>query len=283
MKHIEADKSFLDTGLGLGLSCIENYLLYIYANLNIDYRYLFSKSYVGFSEIAKAFCENKVSYSNFNRIPRLQDTSAQSGILNISENSDFQAINTDDSYICIGVSRQFIQQQYNRDMWRDDHFVLLCNKTGDVYKILNDNPQDIFVLTGNQLENAYNGTVLNIQIIQYEVPYDFKLKYKEEFVDSLGNSADRYLFKAPDLETARDLVGVLRVTRKRIREYCSLYCDTNFMSDYISQIEKVYFMIEYMRIRGRVDHEKVCHSLSALHDIDINIIGEINGKMRVYK
>ena len=63
-----------------GLSCIENYILYLLAQTNGIWQQIFVESYIRFSEIFE--CLNcGQTYSYFKGIPRLQETGDRKSVV----------------------------------------------------------------------------------------------------------------------------------------------------------------------------------------------------------
>lgn len=279
MKMIEADKTYLDQSLGL--SCVENYYLYIMTYNQFEYRPLYANSFVSAGEIARAFCEENTTYAYFNKISRLQETSSRFGIISLTFTETLDNIISTDSYCCIRVARSFFESSYARELWRGDHYMLLCSSSNGNYLLINDIPRDEIKINQEQLFNIFDGKIICFEILKDHIPEDVKEKLLKEFLLSLSQTSPAYEFAIDHLETARDILGILRVTRKRIQQYSSLYLDTDFMTDHIQKIDKTYAMFEYMRLRNRFDYDKVNQSLFEIQENDFRVIDKLNREMRV--
>jgi hypothetical protein len=255
-------------------------LLYILSYLNLDYRFLYAKSFISIDEIVNYFCEENKGYAYFNKIPRLQNIAYDCRILKLSTDNKLTDIIGKDAYACIKVNTDFIKSRYSQQLWRDDHFLLICNIEDDKFTLVNDTPRDIIALSKTQLEKAYDDTTICINIVSDTVTVEIKEKLFIGFVNSISKDHQTISFEFSSLEIARDVLGIIRVARKRIKEYCSLYINTDFMSDYILQIDKMYAMLEYMRLRKRFDYDKIERSLSEIQESDVRIIYRIKQKMR---
>lgn len=280
MKQMKADKSLF--GSTLGLSCVENYLLYIYILQGYDYRYLYSKSFISMSDIVSAFCDDSAQYAYFDKIPRLQDVAVEQGLLTHTVEKDFKASVNQYDYCCIGVSQRFVNEQYGRDLWRDDHFILLCEEKEDEWICLNDNPRDCLSIQKSNMPNIYGGQSVCFQILS-DLDESVKDKLLHDFQEKIGQEQKLYEYKLTDLLVVRDILGILRVTSKRIRDYCSIYFDTLFMNDYLLEIDNLYVLIEYMRLRKREDFDKVHKSLEEIQRRDIEITTILYKRMEMIK
>lgn len=279
MRRIEANKSLFDRGLGL--SCIENYLLYILDYLKVDYRFLYAKSYIPISDVIQSLYINKNSFAYFDGIPRLQNTASEWELVRLSQETDLESILTNDFYSCIRVTPQFIRERYTRELWRDDHFIMLCEDMDNNFLLLNDNPRDLIELDRIQLNEVFSKNAICFEVLTCNDVENLKSKSLKEFISSIALSQLTSSVFVDDLEAARDITGIIRITRKRTEEYCSIFFNTEFMSEYLNQIDKLYVMFEYMRIRNRVDHIKVNQLLSELQVEDSKIFSLINQKVGV--
>ena len=278
MKQIEATKALFDGGLGL--SCLENYLLYIMAHLKFDCRILYAYSYITMSEIARAFFDEKITYAHFDKISRLQGITCDFGIIKLTSIDSIKEIDTCNGYCCIRVNSRFFEKHYVRESWRGDHYILLCNKLNDGYLILNDIPRAVIEMNSEQLLAVFDGNIFCFEFLMESIPNAIKAKLFTEFQSLLPRLNSAYEFKCNNIETARDFLGILRVTRRRIQEYCSIYFDSDFMSENITKIDKSYAMFEYMRLRNRFDYNKVNQSLSEIQENDFSMIDRLNQEMR---
>jgi len=280
MKQIETDKSLLDNILGL--SCVENYLLYICVTLGYDYRPLYAKSFTSVFDVAVAFCDEAVSYAYFDKIPRLQDAASEQGLISLSDVYDFQKGVYNYDYCCIRVTQNFVAQHYGREFWRNDHFILLCNKNKENWICLNDNPRDIIVIKDNDMSQIYAEQSVCFNILS-NVNADIKNNLLIEFRKKITLPPKTYRFNISDLIVARDILGILRITRKRIYEYCSLYFETDFMKDYLSELDSLYVTLEYMRLRRNTDFPKINRTFEHIQIRDFEIIALLNKRLEMVK
>ena len=275
MREIEVNKSLFNNALGL--SCIENYLLYILAARRYDYRYLYAESFVPFFDIAQALHSECVRYAYFNGIPRIMDTARNEGLISLHITEKFAEAALSYDYCCAKVVPEYIKARYGRDFWRDDHYILLCGQNEKGWIFVNDNPRDVIELSGEELSQVYGGRTLCFNILEdvnERIKEDLLERFKKSIAVSTASNKTCDL-SIGSLETARDILGILRVTRKRIREYCSIYIDADFMKEYLSRLDKSYAALEYMRLRGNVDFDVINQMFETLGTNDFETIGLI--------
>lgn len=279
MKEIKVDKSLFDRVLGI--SCIENYFLYVAAYIGIDFRTMYANSYISINEIAHTFIDKKISYAFFNKISRLQNIAYELGIINLTYKSNISYISDCNCYCCIKVNRNFIKKLYERVPWRDDHYMLVCSKENEKFVLLNDIPRDVVEVRVEQLHQVYDGNIVCFKFLMKNISDDIKDKLLNQFLTSLLHPNLSCGFEFDNLEIVRDIIGIIRITRKRIREYSSIYINTDFMADYIAKIDKTYAMIEYLRLRNRFDYNEVKQSFAEIRENDLRMIGKLNREIRL--
>lgn len=278
MKQIDANKSLFDNILGL--SCIENYVLYIFATQNCDYRFLYAQSVIPFHDIAIAICNEAIPYAYFNKILRIQDVACKEGLISLTyvENLDSGVSQYD--YCCIKVTPDFVKERYKRDLWRNDHYILLCNQSQSTWTCLNDNPRDVFKINNKELYNAYGEQAVGVNMLA-NLEDKLKNKLLNEFKYIIAKQHRIYEFSFNNIENARDVLGVLRITRKRIYEYCSIYFNADFIMGYLIEIDKSYAALEYMRLRKKIDFEKIRQMLKQIQIKDLEMMDLLKKKMEM--
>jgi len=149
--------------------------------------------------------------------------------------------------------------------------------------LLNDIPQDALHLDEAQLLAAFDGDAICFDVFLDTLSEESKHKLLDAFRTSSSHLQKAPAFSFDSLEVARDVLGLVRITRRRIREYCAMYFNTDFMVDYLAKMDKLYAMLEYMRLRNRADYGKVNQSFSELQEQDFEVIDLINKRMRLIK
>ena len=276
MKKIDVNKALLDKITGL--SCVENYLIYILLSEHQKIQFLYAKSYISFFDIVKVFCNENASYAYFNKIPRLQETAVDEGLISLNVMADIDEAALNHEYCCVQVKPDYIAERYKRNFWRDDHYLLLCEEHGRKRIFLNDTPRDVFTADDEEVSCFYGGKT---------ICFDMKTSLNQSIKDNLLYAFQSSILKSgnernvfiDNLVVIRDILGILKATRKRIYEYCSMYVDAGFMREYLTGLEREYSALEYMRIRKKYDLDKVNQTLCEIQAQDIAIIELLRKKM----
>ncbi len=248
MKEVCLDKSLFDNALGM--SCVENLLIYIFKTQKITYKYLFFESALSAYDIVQALSHHKNTYSDFRCINRIQDLARNAGMIEICL-LDSPCIPTDlnEKYCCIMVNPTFIRDNYRTQLLRDDHYVLLSPSDFQNYFCINDVPRDIRKLSLVDLYSYYGG-----HAIEFRIKGDFDYGRKEEYLVKLKTSMEKNLYEAVELPRdiliARDIVGILRILRKRLAYMISEFQFVECWKTYIDKLDEFYSRIEYMRLRN---------------------------------
>ncbi len=266
MKKIDMNIDFLKNNHGL--SCVENLVMYILKANNITFQYLFFESFLTYSEIENAFATQKQTYATFNIIPRIQNVAEKEGIIKmvLLNHSDIPQLNSD-YYMMVMVSPEFEKNRYNKELWRDDHYILVSPNSDTEYNYINDNPLDIGKISMNELKKYYNGKAIFIDISNQSF-----LKAPSYYINHFINTCHIDIpcgCLCNDIITLRDIVGVLRVLRKRMYSLLVLSNDVEYMIPYLKSIDQKYMLLEYMRMRKQ-------NNLERLKEIRNDIILEDN-------
>lgn len=240
----------------LGLSCVENLLTYILRINNISLYPLYSNSFLTYSEIENALILQGETYANFRSLDRLQHIAEEEGIIKVDliDRSEPPLLH-DDCYHIVMVLSDFAKDKYNINLWRDDHYILVSQTADNTINYINDHPIDTGELSIEEFRHYYAGHAISINIERYH--YLNSIEYyvesflhlcKPDVVNKNGNL---------DAMTLRDIVGILKVLRKRAYSLVSMLYDVNYMIDYFKLLDRKYSILEYMRIRKHEDDVKL--------------------------
>jgi len=276
MRSLNVDKEIFDNLIGL--SCVENYLLYILAHNRTQYRHIYAHSFISFYDIVDAFCNHDIQYAYFNKIVRVQELAHRKGLVSLSVLSDISDALSSKVYCCFKVTPVFIQTRFGRSLWRDDHYILACNHSDSNWVFLNDNPRDVIKLHHDELLSVYDGNIICFDILR-DFDDNIAGDFLREFKQKLLEPCDSCNVDIKSIEVARDILGVLRISRKRICEYCSHYTSVEFMNNYLMELNKAYAMLEYMRLRNKIDFNKINQELEKLQEEDMKIISLLQQRM----
>ena len=281
MENVISDKSILNNIYGL--SCVENYLLYAMTAEDYEYRPLYHGSYLSFCDVAVEFVENNALYASFYKIPRLHDIATENGLIAVRylENADLLENININGYNIIMIKPEYIKSKYKTELWRDDHYMLISPKDSGNYHYLNDNPRDNGIISLEELKGIYAGKSINITI-KNKISEELKNTFLNVFISSIlsvSSAPQPFNFDLNDVVKARDILGVIRVLRKRIYEYCGMYISMDFYKDYLAELDRFYSLIEYMRIRNSADFDKINQIFEGAQKKDIGFTAEIKNKM----
>lgn len=269
----------------IGLSCIENYILYTLKQKAYNYAHLFYKNYLPFQRIVDEFVSNNGKYASFYCVERLQQTAKECGWINseYAEASQFTTHLSEDDYLAVAVKPWYIKQKYNTALWRGDHFILLKRLDNENYYYLNDIPRDSGVISVGTVEKIYADAYFLFSLNEVDECAERERHglYAKSFVDSLESEkgcTDKNL-SVENVEMLRDIFGILKILRRRIHAYCGNYMDVSFMEEYLAYLDKTYASIEYIRLRKTFSPEKAAELLSVAKNKDVEIIGLVRSEM----
>lgn len=265
------------------LSCVESYLLFIFDINNIEYKHLYSQSFISFNDLSNDFINRKAKYAFYDGVPRLQETACQYKLIDMeSFNSPYiNSICETNTFLVIKIKPSFIEKKYGITMWRDDHYMLIVDCSDEYWTCVNDNPRDIIRMTKSEvLSSLYNGKQIIIKLLG-GITTEIKRSFLNDFRNGMSKQKKVYkIDQIPNEISIRDMIGVLRVLRRRLFEYCSLYFECNFMHDYIKNLDKTYSMIEYLRLRGKLSDDKLQKMIMNIEKKDSELVEIIKEKMK---
>lgn len=255
MKKVQFDKDLLN-GL-YGLSCIENYVLYILRREGFSYQHLYFQSGLSFGEIVEEFIHRNARFAYFYRIKRLQNVAEENGLIQMISDSraDFSAMHNHD-FACVMVEPEYVKKKYHVDLWRDDHFILLSEIDKSRFHYLNDTPRDAGVISSEELKRICSGGMVAIDIGR-DVTEELKREFLYQMIPSIRIDDVTAEYDIGDFGIARDILGVCRILRKRLYEFSSQYLDSGFLIPYLNLLDKQYMSVEYMRLRKKTDRKKL--------------------------
>jgi len=264
-----------------GLSCIENFLLYAMKVEGYGYKHLYHYSHLSLCDIADEFIGNNARYTSFQKVRRLQELAAQNGLIEMKylKHYDFERHIGDHRYTAVMVKPEYIAAKYKTELWRNDHFLLIRPKNSESYFYLNDNPRDSGIISLAELKSIYAGEMIGFTV-RNKIGEELQGEFLQIIIDSVSAVPVRFEFDLKDVTTARDILGITRVLRKRVFEYCGMYIPVDFCDGYIPSLDRVYASIEYMRLRKAVDFGKINRQFEGLQERDIEILSILSAKMK---
>ncbi|MCM1187143.1 MAG: hypothetical protein NC251_10865 [Lachnoclostridium sp.] len=242
-----------------GLSCIEDYIIYILCKDTFKWARIFYKSYFDIEEIINYLLFWGQEYSSINFIERIQDTLVQKGLLKlVCQNLKNMGDVDSKQFFLMELKSGATKELLDIDTWRSDHFVMVCKDAHDKYSYVNDRPY----ITGSfefkdLLKYAAKEYVFDIQVINKDIGAVISNKKVVQLEQKLKSETllggDLYL----GFEKIRDSVGVYRVVARRLQAFFCSYGTSNFIEDEIKRLDNIYLRLEYMNIRKNFNLGKV--------------------------
>lgn len=237
-----------------GLSCVENLLLYILKSSQYSYQHLFYNSFINFDDVLDAFMNENEVYANFTKVPRIQDTAVDIGMVEMNLCNSLKLDDAADRYMLITVKPEYIKDKYNVELWRNDHYIMI-QRNGDQYRYVNDNPRDIDDISIEKLYSIFDGKMILFKL-KGNIRADYMEQLRQKFICNLKSMKHRIaLAHLPitDWRLLRDALGIYRILTRRLYNFSSLYMSAEFILPQIKYLDKQYMLVEYMRMKNKID------------------------------
>lgn len=268
-----------------GLSCVENYFLYLLYLRNEPYIWLYSESFVPFKRVYKDFIENSARYESYGSVTRLHDSAKGRGLIkldyvkdnNLTEMKPQLDSLRPNEYMLIKISPEFIKNKFNSVKWRDDHFALLL-KERDSITLINDSPAYAGLTEWDELDMAYDNTYIIINFIREPDKNDLST-CRQSFEKCITSyMAEEISVNEKDIQELirlRDALGVYRVLIKRVIDYSNSYLKANIKHIEAENLDRIYSAVEYLRIRKRYKAGEIRDMVRSIEETERSIITEI--------
>ena len=232
----------------LHLSCVENYFL-AWLSKYYDVSKLYGLEFRSVVDILDDFSKD-ITYENYYKISRIQDLAKKYNIVNkmVFSNNAYDALsiieNLDDNSLCLMKVNNLFYKELPRTPWRDDHFILVDSKLNWI----NQYPLSEGTFTYGDYVRCYDNLLLIYQINDLTISLEDEItsKIKNQLFNLKGIPA-----KLSDLESA---VGILRITRKRLKEY---YKDNilayTVLTEEVDLLDKLYLQIRRDILKGNLN------------------------------
>ena len=267
------------------LSCIENYFLYALRNSGQSPRLLYCDSFLCFTDILREFVEKNIAFSNFYKIRRLQNTAAENGIIELKYHHGLFSKSGYDKfdYGAVEVLESEFTKKYGRKLMREDHYILLGEKNETEFYYLNDTPRDDGVIEKERLKNLFGGSMVMFSFTEpvsgLSLEKCAERLYKRICREEEGDP--QLLFcRMNAITQARDFLGVLKVSRKRVQEFLSLFIDTAFLNNHLHNLNKAFGALEYMRIKNNADPDAIWRMMNDIYHQDKTVVRKIKHSMQ---
>ena len=254
----------------LGLSCIEDYILYL-INGDIKNKYiLFYKSFVPAEKVFYEMLANNKSYSSIDFIERIQSTAKKIGMLGIDYyRGNFSELIMSDVFL-MQISPDDVKKRFGVSLLRDDHYLLIRKLGGNKFEYLNDRPESTGILSVDELERMYLGKAIIITKKNLKLNYYEKILHAYKAIGVDYSRLEKSFPKEINIIQLRDSIGVLRIIARRMKAFWSRMFFVESIDNYIDFLDKHYLRLEYMRLRGKYDNEELKNKIKEISEMDQN-------------
>ena len=233
----------------LGLSCVEKYFL-AWLSERYEVRKLYGSGFIGLGQVFDDF-RHGATYENYCALPRLQDVAEEYGIvrhefLPCKARSAMEVLRKkpEEALCLIRVNTRFFLN-FKRSSWREDHYVCVDKNL----HWLNEYPLSEGDFTEEKFAEVYDGAMC-----VYEAS-DLTAEPPDEMTEKI---AGQDFGELPELKvnSFEGAVGVLRATRRRMREYYASERVKELLSEEIGILDKLYVRAHLRQLRS----ESGCHT-----------------------
>jgi hypothetical protein len=266
-----------------GLSCVEDYIIYVLCKETFDWPKIFYKSYYDIEEILNHLLFEGQEYSSIKFIERIQNTLINDGMLGLIQLNLEEIVGIEpEKFFLMELKESATKELLNINAWRSDHYIMCYKNTNGRYAYVNDRPYITDNLEYSELQKyAGREQALIVQVINKNigsvVNREKVVQLEQKLKSETLLSGDLYL----GFEKIRDSVGIYRVVVKRLQALFCSYGTSNFIEDEIKRIDNIYLRLEYMNIRKSYDLGKVITLISEAINIQKDVKKKALGRMDI--
>ena len=264
-----------------GLSCVENLVLYILRQSGKPFRYLYYDSFLTLFELERGFICKKDTFVDFKSIRKIQDIALDEGWIDMSFDDSFlwrESLVFDGEIRLIMVTPQFMLDKFQINAWRTDHYILTYVNEEHDYCFVNDHPPFCDIISSKEMSYYFAGKTIAIKVKEH-INTDLSY-YLNTFKSNLIRH-DYYEIHCDDLLMLRDIIGVLRIIRRRIFSFVEIKELNEMFNQYLKQLDRFYASIEYMRIKDKIDTEKIKMIKKEVSQQDFLIVKKIIKQLNI--
>lgn len=241
-----------DIGEVYSISCVERYVLAYLKKIGINVSLLYYNSYLSVNHLIRDFVTKNETYTNYGAISRIQDIAVELGILKLEGRKypDLDFLLESDYEYLLEMKQEAFKQMYEKEAWREDHFFYLKRNANGTYIYLNDIPLQEKIIDSAELTQLYNQRYLAFkytdkQIDKSDVFMRFCGQYEEE------SCFEHCLPEQIEYETLRDIICMLRISRKRVSDFIGQWKEPNL--EWVERVNNIFSKVEYSRVRKKYD------------------------------
>ncbi len=232
------------------VSCVERYVLAYLKKLGINIAMLYCNSYLSVDHLISDFVTKNVTYVNYDAMARIQDIAKELGIITIEGKSDpnLDFLCRNDFEYVLEMDQDAFKGMYEKETWRDDHFIYAKKNADVTYLYLNDIPLQEKVIDITELKRIYNHRYIAFKCINNQIDRDSVVKrfynqYKREQL------FEKSAVEQMEYENLRDLICMLRISRRRTSDFIGQWKEPN--PEWVNRLNNIFSRVEYSRVRKR--------------------------------
>lgn len=264
-----------------GVSCFENYVLYLLNTNVLNWKQVFYKSYCNYNFILYQLADRKQSYSSIDFLERIQITAENLNLIKTKSitNKEIEKLEPE-SIFMVQITPQAVKTLFETTLWRNDHFILLYKKNREEYEYINDHPLYTGILSAKDLMNSSMNKGFEINIINNTTnTVDINLIYKlKEHITTDSNV--KIISDISNLDLIRDSIGIYRVVIRRMEAFLSYFDGKELFSNLYQELDILYAKTEYLRIRKNNNLDALVKILERVREIDFVFMQEINERIK---
>ena len=124
-----------------GLSCVEDYIIYVLCKETFDWPKIFYKSYYDIGEILNHLLFEGQEYSSIKFIERIQNTLINDGMLGLIQLNLEEIVGIEpEKFFLMELKESATKELLNINAWRSDHYIMCYKNTNGRYAYVNDRP-----------------------------------------------------------------------------------------------------------------------------------------------
>lgn len=264
----------------LGLSCIENYILEELIPKVKNYKWIFAYSICPLKDVLDYVIIGEHSYENYYAIPRIQDI-AQKHIIISYDRYEIQSLEEIENVqfsdiLLLKVNNDFMFENFGIRTWRDDHYIRILELAENEVLFRNDYPAKMEWMPRRNIQNLDELKIVKINLLCEAISNESieKLKnIRDKNVKNFNKEINVADYKKNSAVSLRDLVGILKILRKR----ANILQDKEIVGNYyFEELENIQFKLEYMRLKKKENKEDLWKFLNYIIELDKKHLLEIS-------
>lgn len=267
-----------------GLSCFENYVLYLLNTNTEHWEKVYYKSYCSYDTILYQLAVRGQSYSSIDFLERLQTTAEQLGLIETRaiDAQEFDYMRPG-SLLIVQITPEAVKDLFDATLWRDDHLILVYKKNVREYEYLNDHPLRTGVLSSEELADVSGNTGFAVKITVHPGSVGEEKELLRKLRERISSeAADIREQDTVELSVLRDSIGIFRVVVRRMGIFLACCCGQEPFGELCQELDLLYSKTEYLRIRNNGDVRQTKDILRSVRAIDLLFTRQLDERIKRY-